>query len=201
MLGTNLSTRPFYNARAVRAVLGVLAVLVALATVYNVVTGVRLLRRTSQLGAEASRADGERAAAAQRAAQARAGLARQDVEGVLKAARQVSALVDLRTFSWTELFNDLERTLPADVMLVAVQPQSGRGGMTVALQVLGKSVESLDAFMQRLETTGRFRRVYSQTESQLEDGTYDATISAEYAPARDGDPVVPASAVGEGRGR
>ncbi|MCL4811010.1 MAG: hypothetical protein KJ061_00930 [Vicinamibacteraceae bacterium] len=193
MLGTNLSTRPFYNERAVGAVLGLLAVVVALATVYNVVTGVQLLRRTSQLGAEAAQADRERAAASQRAARARAALARQDVEGVMKAARQVSALVDLRTFSWTELFNDLERTLPADVMLVAVQPRSERGRMTVSLQVVGRSVESLDAFMQRLEATGRFRRVFSQAEAQLDDGTYEATIASDYSPGAAGAAVRPAS--------
>lgn len=203
MLGTNLSTRPFYNERAVRAVLGLFAVIVALATVYNVVTGIQLLRRTAQLGAEADQADRERLAATGRAGQARQALGREDVEGAMKAAQKVGALVDLRTFSWTELFNDVERTLPGDVMLIAVQPRSERGRLAVAMQVLGKSVNSLDAFMQRLEETGRFQRVLSTAEAQLDDGSYEATIQADYAAGARPAAAAPAgtAVVGHGGGR
>ena len=42
MIRTNLSTRPFYNARAVHALLGLFAVVVIAMTAYNAVQLVRL---------------------------------------------------------------------------------------------------------------------------------------------------------------
>ena len=39
------------------------------------------------------------------------------------AAREANQLIDRRAFSWTDLFNRFEETLPADVRIVAVTPQ------------------------------------------------------------------------------
>jgi len=57
MLRTNLSTRPFYNARAVQAVLGTLALVVAVITLYNVVSIVRLTLEQRSLSARAVQAE------------------------------------------------------------------------------------------------------------------------------------------------
>ena len=59
MLRTNLSTRPFYNVRAVRALIGVLAALVGLATAYNVVQLARLTSQQRSLSADAVSAESE----------------------------------------------------------------------------------------------------------------------------------------------
>ena len=57
MLRTNLSTRPFYNARAVQAVLGTLAILVVAITLFNLVSLVRLSLQQRSLGASAAQAE------------------------------------------------------------------------------------------------------------------------------------------------
>lgn len=51
MLRTNLSTRPFYNERAVHVVLGLVALLVLALTIVNVVEVVRLSRQNTVLSA------------------------------------------------------------------------------------------------------------------------------------------------------
>ena len=51
MLRTNLSTRPFYNERAVHLVLGLVALVVIGLTVANLVSVVRLSRQNTALGA------------------------------------------------------------------------------------------------------------------------------------------------------
>ena len=53
MLHTNLSTRPFYNARAVQTLLGVLALIVLAVTLYNAVQIVRLSLQQRSLSARA----------------------------------------------------------------------------------------------------------------------------------------------------
>ncbi len=59
MLRTNLSTRPFYNIRAVQLALGALALLVAVLTVVNLVQLVRLTASERALGARAQQAETE----------------------------------------------------------------------------------------------------------------------------------------------
>ena len=57
MLRTDLSTRPFYNERAVTLALGVVAVIVLVCTVLNVTALAALSRRQSTLAAEADQAE------------------------------------------------------------------------------------------------------------------------------------------------
>jgi hypothetical protein len=59
MLRTNLSTRPFYNLRAVQVTIGTLAVIVAVMTLGNIFELVRLTASERALGARATRAEEE----------------------------------------------------------------------------------------------------------------------------------------------
>ena len=53
-------------------------------------------------------------------------------------AEEANALIDQRTFSWTEFFNLIESTLPPDVMLSAVRPSFKDGITRVNMFVLGR---------------------------------------------------------------
>ena len=59
MLRTNLSTRPFYNVRAVQLTLGVFAGLVLGITLFNVVEIIRLSTSQRSLGSHAAEAEAE----------------------------------------------------------------------------------------------------------------------------------------------
>jgi len=121
MLNTNLSTRPFYNERAVHLVLAVVAVGVAALTVYNVRHLIDLSARNTEL----TRQIGEKQAAAgelDRQTEAiRRGVNRGELASAVAATREANDLIDRRTFSWTEFLNLIETTLPPDVMLTAVR--------------------------------------------------------------------------------
>ena len=56
MLRTNLSTRPFYNVRAVRALIGLFGLIVVAFTLFNVVEFVTLSARQRTLSADAESA-------------------------------------------------------------------------------------------------------------------------------------------------
>ncbi|MGH7553464.1 MAG: hypothetical protein ACREMQ_10620, partial [Longimicrobiales bacterium] len=72
MLRTNLSTRPFYNVRAVHAALGAAALIILIFTLFNVVQIVRLSLSQQTLGASAADAEQEAARLRSEAAQIRA---------------------------------------------------------------------------------------------------------------------------------
>ena len=55
------------------------------------------------------------------------------------AAKEANELIEQRTFSWTQLFNQLETTLPDDVMLTGVHPEIKDGDTRCNLDVQGRS--------------------------------------------------------------
>ncbi len=157
MLRTNLSTRPFYNERAVHVGLGLVALVVLALTVVNIVEVVRLSRQNTVLSA--TMRDDRRAAddLARKARQTRQGINQDELDVIVAAAREANALIDGRTFSWTALFNQIESTLPPEVMLTSVRPTIAEGGTKITLIALGRRTVDLDEFIEKLEATGALR--------------------------------------------
>jgi hypothetical protein len=121
----------------------------------------------------------------QKAQGIRQSLNRQELAVVQAAAREANQLIDRRAFSWTDLFNRFESTLPPDVRLMAVQPQvDSDGRMLVAMTVVSRRVEDLDAFIEALEKTGAFREVLTRQEQAEDDGSRKSVLQGYYgAPA------------------
>ncbi|MCA1563260.1 MAG: PilN domain-containing protein [Acidobacteria bacterium] len=180
MLRTNLSTRPFYNERAVHVALVAAAILVLVLTAFNIVRIVTLSRTNTELAAGVSRDRAEAARLSADAAQIRRGINQDQLELVVAAAQEANALIDQRTFSWTAFFNHLESTLPPDVMLSSIRPRVEDGVTTVTLVVLGRRAEDVDEFMEKLEGTGAFDEVSLLQQDTTDDGLRRATIEAVY---------------------
>jgi Tfp pilus assembly protein PilN len=196
MLRTNLSTRPFYNERAVILALTVAGLLVLAFTMMNVTRLVALTRRQASIGAAADQAERSARELRQRAAAARGSVDQARLAAVAAAAHEANALIDRRVFSWTELFNRFEATLPAGVRIAAVRPsvdQQGRLIMTIA--VVARSVDDVDTFIEALEGTGAFGDLLSREERFSEGGLLEATLRGVYRPG--GAPVQPDGAVPE----
>lgn len=192
MLRTNLSTRPFYNERAVHVALVAAGILVLALTAFNLVRIVTLSRMNTELAAGVSRDRTEAARLSADALQIRRGINQDQLELVVAAAQEANALIDQRTFSWTAFFNHLESTLPPDVMLSSIRPRVENGVTTVTLVVLGRRAEDVDEFMEKLEATGAFDEVSLLTQDTTEDELRRASIEAVYTgtePASTGSPA------------
>ena len=182
MLRTNLSTRPFYNERAVHVALSLVGLVVLALTVLNIVEVVRLSRQNTGL---ATHIRDDRTAAqdlTRRAQQTRQGINQTELKVIVAAAREANALIDGRTFSWTALFNQLESTLPPEVMLVSVRPTIDDGGTQLTMIVLGRRAADFDEFMEKLEATGKFERVMVRQASPQDDGSTQLTVETAYVP-------------------
>jgi hypothetical protein len=190
MLRTNLSTRPFYNVRAVHATLALLALVVLAITLFNVVETLRLSARQSSLGARASQAEAEATRLRGEAARIRAQIDPKELEVVSTAAREANEIIDQRAFSWTGLFSQLEVTLPEDVRVTAVQPRiENDGSFIVSIAVEARRVEDLDAFIEALEKESTFRKVLPRAERTAEDGMIEGIVEGIYvAPVRETPP-------------
>ncbi|MBM3818876.1 MAG: PilN domain-containing protein [Acidimicrobiia bacterium] len=182
MLRTNLSTRPFYNVRAVRMAIGVIAAIVVVFTLVSAVQIVRLAMAQRTLGSNAASAEDEAERLRAEAGQIRSRINPQELTVVAEAAREANAIIDRRAFSWTELFSKFEATLPPDVRITAVRPNLGDDGFTLSIGVEARRAEDLDAFMEALEGQAGFRDVLNVAEQADDDGTLQAVIEGVYTP-------------------
>ena len=98
-------------------------------------------------------------------------------------ARQANELIDRRTFSWTELFNRFERTLPDDVRITAVRPTLDRDRRIVlTVTVLARSVDDVNQFMENLDQTKAFFDLHSRQEQTTDDGQIESALEMIYQP-------------------
>jgi hypothetical protein len=181
MLRTNLSTRPFYNERAVQTALAAVAVLVLAVTAFNAVQLIRLTASQRSLGAHAAQSEQEAARLRTQAAAIRAQINAKELETVANAAREANGIIDQRAFSWTELLGRFEQTLPEDVRITAVQPHlAPNGTFVVGMTVQARRAEDLNAFIEALENTGTFRNVITPEQQTNEQGLIEAVVEGTY---------------------
>jgi Tfp pilus assembly protein PilN len=180
VLRTNLATRPFYNERAAHVVIGAAAVLVCAITIVNAIRIVTLSRHNTELSSRtaAEHAEAERLTA--EAARVRKTINTEELAQVAGAAQEANWLIDQRTFSWTEFFNQIESTLPGNVMLSSVRPSIKPGETQVTLLVLAKRFEDVEEFNDRLEATGSFDQVNVAVSERMDSGLFRAQIETVY---------------------
>jgi Tfp pilus assembly protein PilN len=183
VIRANLATRPFYNERAVQLWLLLLALIVAAATVFNVVRAYRYSQTDTALAAQASRDETRAADLRAEAARLRGSVDLQQIELASTEARQANALIDRRTFSWTDLLNQFETTFPDNVRISAVRPAvDDKGGLVLTINVVARSVNDVDELIGNLEATGSFTNPHSVTEHFNPDGMLEAVLESHYVP-------------------
>jgi hypothetical protein len=181
MLRTNLSTRPFYNTRAVRLALAAVGTIVAALTIFNSVELWRLQRTSRELGQSVAQNESQATELRQKARTVQQAIDKTQLALVSAAAREANELIDRRAFSWTELLNQFQATLPPNVRISSVQPQvDSEGRMLVAISVQSRQQEDLDSFIEALEQTGVFRDVLSRSDTSNEDGSLTSMLQAYY---------------------
>jgi Tfp pilus assembly protein PilN len=184
VIRTNLATRPFYNERAVRLLLGALAALGLGATAFNVTEIIQLSRRDTQLRARAAGDEAQAADVTKQAARLRASVDPRVLEGASADARQANELIDRRTFSWTELLNRFESTLPDDVRIATMRPKLDlKRGIVLTVVVFARSVDDINLFIDRLEATKAFAQLQKLDERIDEQNQLQATLEGVYTPA------------------
>ncbi len=189
MLHTNLSTRPFYNLRTVRVVLGIAAAIVIALVLFDIVRILKLSVSQRSLGASATEAEAQAVRLLAEADRTRKQTDPVELQTVASAAREANVIIDRRAFSWTELFERFEATLPADVRITAVQPNVLTDGtVRIGVVVQARRAEDLDAFVEALEASGAFRGALTTQEATDGEGLLTASVEATYAAAIAGAP-------------
>ena len=180
MLRMNLATRPFYNERLVHVPLAALALLAAGVLVTG---GFRVTSLISEHTASTAAAERDEQRALE-IANDTVRLQREATGGELEvlagAAVEANRLIDQRIFSWTVFLNRFEATVPGDVMLTSLRPNVDGNEIGIVVGVVGRTVETIGRFIERLEATGAFADVLSREEEMTDDGSYRAVLFGHY---------------------
>jgi type IV pilus assembly protein PilN len=72
----------------------------------------------------------------------------------------LNLLIAQRTFSWTELLNDLESLLPANVQIASIRPRIAENQMTIEIIANTRTNQDAIEFVANLENSGHFKNVH-----------------------------------------
>lgn len=121
-LDLNLATRPFKNNTLLwGGYLGAILVLVAF-SVWNVITWEDHKQRLADLQITLGSIDDKMRDLENRDVRARHGIEAYDLEVLDVQASKANEVIDWKAFSWTRLFNLLERIQPNDIRMTSIRP-------------------------------------------------------------------------------
>jgi type IV pilus assembly protein PilN len=183
----NLATQPYQDARQFWLRWGGALVALSLLTlilVYSALTGWVSARKDRNLirQREAQIADRDR-----EKTQAETLLNRPENRSTRDRSQFLNELFQRKAFSWTKVFEDLERVMPPRLHVVSIRPEMGAdAGLNIKLVVAGESRERALELVRKMEASQRFQQTRIDQETsevrQTPGDNVQFDISAVYVP-------------------
>ncbi len=107
----------------------------------------------------------------------------------------LNELIERKAFSWTQVFEELERVMPARLHVVSIHPEmDDNNQLEIKLVVAGESADRAIDLVRRMEQSPRFRQPQitaqnAQTATQTPGDNVEFAITAQYVPATPGLPT------------
>lgn len=184
-LDINLATQPYEDVRrfwlrwgGALAGMGILTLLLLYLAIAGLLTARQdrnLIRQRQQQIAERDREK----------AQAEALLNRPENRSTRDRSQFLNDLFQRKAFSWTRVFEDLERIMPARLHVVSIRPELAPDNqLAINLTVAGTSREHALALVEKMEASQRFQQTRIEQEQALtgQADTVQFNISAVYVP-------------------
>jgi type IV pilus assembly protein PilN len=164
-VGINLATQPYEDSGSLwmrwgtaLAVLG----LITLVLLYSVLAGWAAARKDRSLIAQREQ---QIAVRDQEKARAEAILNLPENRATRDRSQFLNDLFLRKAFSWTEVFQDLERVMPARLHLVSIQPAMAPGNqLEIKMVVAGESRERALELVRKMESSQRFQQTQIEEE-------------------------------------
>ncbi|PYX88854.1 MAG: hypothetical protein DMG68_07010 [Acidobacteria bacterium] len=121
-------------------------------------------------------------------AQAEAFLNRPENRTIRDRSQFLNDLIERKAFSWTQVFEDLERVMPARIHVVSIRPEVDEDNqLEIKLQVAGESRERVNDLVRKMEESPRFKQPQIKSETQqsgqAQGDNVEFAISALYVPS------------------
>lgn len=180
----NLATQPYEDARQFYLQWGALLLALAVITVALFVVVAKqqrasrdIARRVDQERRQIAEIDRERDAA-------EAILNRPENREVRDKSRFLNALIARKAFSWTQVFSDLEKLVPARVRIVSIRPNvNSNNQLEIHLEAIGDSRDKAIELVRRMEEAPTFREAQLRVERPDQNNPgVEFSIVAQYIP-------------------
>jgi len=121
-------------------------------------------------------------------AQAEAFLNRPENRTIRDRSQFLNDLIERKAFSWTQVFEDLERVMPARIHVVSIRPEVDEyHQLEIKLQVVGEARERVNDLVRKMEESPRFKQPQIKSETQqsgqAQGDNVEFAISALYVPS------------------
>ncbi|HZQ26035.1 MAG TPA: hypothetical protein VFA89_24795 [Terriglobales bacterium] len=166
-LNINLATNPYQDARrfwmlwgSTLALVGILTLALLAITVTGWLNARRDRQRIADLKAQIALRDNERA-------RAQAFLNLPANRSTRDRSQFLNDLIVRKAFSWTKVFEELERVMPPRLHVVSIHPQmNGDNELQLKMVVAGDSREKALDLVKKMEDSKHFRETYIAQEQQ-----------------------------------
>ena len=183
----NLASQPYQDARRFWLRWGGVLVALSLLTlilVYSALTGWVSARKDRDL---IRQRQAQIAARDQEKTQAEVLLNRPENRSTRDRSQYLNELFQRKAFSWTKVFEDLERVMPPRLHVVSIRPEMGAdAGLNIKLVVAGESRERALDLVRKMEASQRFQQTRIDQETaqsgQPAGDNVQFDISAVYVP-------------------
>jgi Tfp pilus assembly protein PilN len=183
----NLATNPLISHRrflAGSAAVGALGLLLCMGLGWR---AYNLRKAEESLRSRSEKIQKEMAAVNEQRKQLEAYFAAQEAAGFQERAKFVVGVLQARSINWTQMFMDLEHTLPPGVHIVHIEPKVEKGVVSVHLVVGANNQEAKLKLLKAFENSTSFSHVELLSERvALQGGADPLTIEfvAEYPSSR-----------------
>ena len=188
-ININLATHPYEDSSRFWTYWGTGLALLGLATALLVFLAGTSFMNASKDRAQMSKLRTEIAAYDQDKGRAEAILNQPQNRTLRDRSRFLNELFQRKAFSWTRVFEDLERVMPARLHVVSIHPDmSADNGLEIKLVVAGDSREQALDLVRKMEGSKRFNQTQIQSERSEATATSNGDrvqfdISALYVPS------------------
>lgn len=184
----NLSTHPFPAYRLVNAALFLVFAALLGVSVWQAYGFVRFSGMAREIRDSERSIRAEAESLGSHVAALKSTLDRPEASAKLNEIGFLNGLIARKDLSWTRLFANLEEMVPESVHLVSLRPDIGeKGGVTLHLDVVGRSIADVSRFIEALEKSPEFENVIVSVEQKELNAATDVNISltANYFPQRE----------------
>lgn len=181
----NLATRPYIDARRFyrqwATILVPLFLVAALLTGYAVrsmIASRGVATKVRQVKQQIAKLDEQRARAEEV-------LKRPENSDTTAKSQFLNGAIARKSFSWTQVFTELERIVPPRVHVLSIRPDIKKDQVELDMTVAGDSRESAQELLRRMEASDRFRdpQLKSEDVKQTPNGTQvEFQVAAIYVP-------------------
>jgi len=165
-LELNLATRPYQNAREFYTRWGAILGLTLLISAVLITLAARGWKEAHQEARMMEQDRREISKLQKEAAEARQVLERPPNRVVADQAAYLNELIARKAFSWTAVFADLEKIMPAELRVMAMQPAlNSDNQLELRLTIEGNSRDRIVQLLRKMEESPRFREPQLRAET------------------------------------